>query len=119
MANRTHSEKESRDWFEWLQANRHKTFRSNELNKIVALFRIVGKWSPSQKREFTVHYRLVSILRRFQKAPATQLDRPEIIDACRHVNHTLRNRLLDPVAIIHATILAAPEPMKICEAGRW
>jgi Transposase DDE domain len=48
-----------------------------------------------------MHYRIVSILRRFQKAPATQLDRFEIIDACRHVNHTWRNCLLDPVAIIH------------------
>ncbi len=48
-----------------------------------------------------MHHRIVSILRRFQNAPAKQLDRPEIIDACRQVNHTWRNCLLDPVAIIH------------------
>src|SRR4051794_1993694 len=48
-----------------------------------------------------MHHRIVSILRRFQKAPAQQLDRPEILDACRHVKHTWRTCLLDPVAIVH------------------
>jgi hypothetical protein len=48
-----------------------------------------------------MHHRIVSIVRRFQKAPAQQLDRPEILDACRRVNHTWRSCLLDPVAIIH------------------
>jgi Transposase DDE domain len=48
-----------------------------------------------------MHHRIVSVLRRFQKAPAQQLDRPEILDACRHVKHTWRSCLLDPVAIIH------------------
>ena len=48
-----------------------------------------------------MHHRIVSILRRFQKAPAQQLDRPEILDACRQVKHTWRTCLLDPVAIIH------------------
>ena len=38
-----------------------------------------------------MHYRIVSILRRFQNAPAQQLDRPEILDACRQVNHTWRS----------------------------
>lgn len=52
-------------------------------------------------REYIMHHRIVSILRQFQKAPAKQLDRPEIIEACHQVNHTWRNRLLDPVAIIH------------------
>jgi hypothetical protein len=48
-----------------------------------------------------MHYRIVSILRRFQNAPAQQLDRPEILDTCRQVKHTWRTCLLDPVAIIH------------------
>jgi hypothetical protein len=48
-----------------------------------------------------MHHRIVSILRRFQKAPAQQLDRPVILDACRQVRHTWRTCLLDPVAIIH------------------
>ena len=48
-----------------------------------------------------MHHRIVSILRRLKNAPAQQLDRPEILDACRHVNHTWRSCLLDPVAIIH------------------
>jgi Transposase DDE domain len=48
-----------------------------------------------------MHHRIVSILRRFQKAPAQQLDRAEILDACRQVKHTWRSCLLDPVAIIH------------------
>ena len=48
-----------------------------------------------------MHHRIVSVLRRFRNAPAQQLDRPEILDACRQVNHTWRTCLLDPVAIIH------------------
>jgi hypothetical protein len=48
-----------------------------------------------------MHHRIVSILRRFQKAPAQQLNRPEIVDACRQVNHTWRQCLLDPVTLIH------------------
>jgi hypothetical protein len=48
-----------------------------------------------------MHHRIVSILRRFQKAPAQQLDRTEILDTCRQVKHTWRTCLLDPVAIIH------------------
>ena len=48
-----------------------------------------------------MHHRIVSILRRLKDAPAQQLDRPEIVDACRQVKHTWRNCLLDPVAIIH------------------
>src|SRR3954465_6691857 len=48
-----------------------------------------------------MHHRIVSVLRRFQDAPAQQLDRPEILDACRQVKHTWRSCLLDPVAIIH------------------
>jgi DDE family transposase len=48
-----------------------------------------------------MHHRIVSILRRFQKAPARQLDRPEILDACRQVNHTWRHCLLNPVTLIH------------------
>ena len=48
-----------------------------------------------------MHYRLVSILGQFRNAPAQQLDRPEILDVCRHVKHTWRSCLLDPVAIIH------------------
>jgi hypothetical protein len=48
-----------------------------------------------------MHYRIVSILRRFQRAPAEQLDRAEILDACRQVEHTWRTRLLDPVVIVH------------------
>ena len=48
-----------------------------------------------------MHHRIVSILRRFQQAPAQQLDRPAILDACRQVKHTWRSCLLDPVAIIH------------------
>jgi hypothetical protein len=48
-----------------------------------------------------MHHRIVSILRRLQKAPAEQLDRPEILDVCRQVNHTWRTCLLDPVAIVH------------------
>ena len=40
-------------------------------------------------------------LRQFQKAPAQQLDRPEILEACRHVKHTWRSCLLDPVTVIH------------------
>jgi hypothetical protein len=48
-----------------------------------------------------MHHRIVSILRRLKNAPARQLDRPEIVDACRHVKHTWRTCLLDPVAIIH------------------
>ena len=48
-----------------------------------------------------MHHRIVSILRRLKNAPAQQLDRPEILDACRQVNHTWRSCLLDPVAIIH------------------
>src|SRR3954468_17839545 len=47
-----------------------------------------------------MHHRIVSILRRLEKAPAQQLDRPEILDACRHVKHTWRSCLLDPVALI-------------------
>ena len=31
-----------------------------------------------------MHHRIVSVLRRLQNAPARQLDRPEILDACRH-----------------------------------
>jgi hypothetical protein len=52
-------------------------------------------------REYIMHHRIVSILRRFQTAPAQQLDRPEIVDSCRQVNHVWRSCLLDPVAIIH------------------
>ncbi len=48
-----------------------------------------------------MHYRIVSILRRFQNAPAQQLDRPEILDACRQVNHTWRQCLLNPVTLVH------------------
>jgi hypothetical protein len=48
-----------------------------------------------------MHRRLVSVLRRLKDAPAQQLDRPEIIDACRQVHHTWRCCLLDPVAILH------------------
>jgi hypothetical protein len=48
-----------------------------------------------------MHHRIVSILRRLKDAPARQLDRPEIVDACRQVKHTWRHCLLDPVAIIH------------------
>jgi hypothetical protein len=48
-----------------------------------------------------MHYRILSILRRFQSAPAQQLDRPEILDACRHVKHTWRTCLLNPVTLIH------------------
>jgi hypothetical protein len=48
-----------------------------------------------------MHHRIVSILRRLKNAPARQLDRPEILGACRQVNHTWRHCLLDPVAIIH------------------
>jgi hypothetical protein len=48
-----------------------------------------------------MHHRIVSVLRRFRNAPAQQLDRPEILDACRRVDHTWRSCLLDPVAIIH------------------
>ena len=48
-----------------------------------------------------MHYRIVSILRRFQKTPAQQLDRAEILDACRQVKHTWRCCLLDPVVIVH------------------
>jgi Transposase DDE domain len=48
-----------------------------------------------------MHYRIVSILRRFQRAPAEQLDRAEILDACREVEHTWRACLLDPVVIVH------------------
>jgi Transposase DDE domain len=48
-----------------------------------------------------MHHRIVSVLRRLKEAPAQQLDRPEILDACRHVKHTWRSCLLDPVALIH------------------
>ena len=48
-----------------------------------------------------MHHRIVSVLRRLKNAPARQLDRPEILDACRHVKHTWRSCLLDPVALIH------------------
>ncbi len=48
-----------------------------------------------------MHHRIVSVLRRLKDAPARQLDRPEIVDACRQVQHTWRHCLLDPVAIIH------------------
>src|SRR3954447_26115678 len=48
-----------------------------------------------------MHHRIVSVLRRFQNAPAQQLDRPQIVDACRQVKHTWRTCLLDPVALIH------------------
>jgi hypothetical protein len=48
-----------------------------------------------------MHHRIVSILRRFQRAPSQQLDRVEIIEACRRVNHTWRSCRLDPVNIIH------------------
>jgi hypothetical protein len=48
-----------------------------------------------------MHHRIVSVLRRLQNAPAQQLDRPEILDACRQVQHTWRSCLLDPVALIH------------------
>ena len=48
-----------------------------------------------------MHHRIVSILRRLKSAPARQLDRPEILDACRQVHHTWRHCLLDPVALIH------------------
>lgn len=48
-----------------------------------------------------MHYRIVSILRRFQNAPAQQLDRPEILDACRQVNHTWRQCLLNPATLVH------------------
>src|SRR5437763_13283860 len=47
-----------------------------------------------------MHHRIVSVLRRLQNAPAQQLDRPEILDACRQVQHTWRSCLLDPVALI-------------------
>ncbi len=47
------------------------------------------------------HHRIVSVLRQFRRAPAKQLDRPEITDACRQVNHTWRSCRLDPVAIVH------------------
>jgi len=45
--------------------------------------------------------RILSILRHLQNAPTRQLDRPEILDACRHVRHSWRHCALDPVAIIH------------------
>ncbi len=48
-----------------------------------------------------MHYRIVSILRRLQKGPAEQLDRPEILDTCRQVNHTWRQCLLNPVTLVH------------------
>jgi hypothetical protein len=48
-----------------------------------------------------MHHRIVSILRQFRNAPAQQLDRPAIVDACRQVDHTWRQCLLDPVALIH------------------
>jgi hypothetical protein len=48
-----------------------------------------------------MHHRIVSVLRRLESAPAQQLDRPEILDACRHAKHTWRTCLLDPVALIH------------------
>jgi Transposase DDE domain len=48
-----------------------------------------------------MHYRIVSILRRFRRAPGRELDRPEILDACRQVNHTWRQCLLNPVTLIH------------------
>jgi Transposase DDE domain len=48
-----------------------------------------------------MHHRIVSILRRLQNAPAQQLDRPQILDACRQVHHTWRSCLLDPVTLIH------------------
>src|SRR4051794_14415768 len=52
-----------------------------------------------------MHQRLVSVLRRIQNAPAQQLDRPEIVDACRQVQHSWRTCLLDPVALIHLFLL--------------
>src|SRR3954468_8953809 len=48
-----------------------------------------------------MHHRIVSILRGRKDAPAQQLDRAEILGACRQVKHTWRHCLLDPVAIIH------------------
>jgi hypothetical protein len=48
-----------------------------------------------------MRHRLVRILRQLRNAPARQLDRPEVVDVCRHVKHTWRQCLLDPVAIIH------------------
>src|SRR4051794_32901365 len=48
-----------------------------------------------------MHHRLVSILRQIRNPPARQLDRPEIVDVCRHVKHTWRKCTLDPVAILH------------------
>ena len=48
-----------------------------------------------------MHHRIVSVLRRLQNAPAQQLDRPQILDACRHVQHSWRTCPLDPVALIH------------------
>jgi hypothetical protein len=48
-----------------------------------------------------MHHRIVSVLRRLKDAPAQQLDRPAIVDACRQVKHTWRSCLLDPVALIH------------------
>ena len=48
-----------------------------------------------------MQHRLVSILRRFQKSPAKQLDRPEIVAVCREVKHTWRQCLLDPVTLVH------------------
>ena len=38
-----------------------------------------------------MHHRIVSVLRRLRNAPAQQLDRPEILDACRQVKHTWRH----------------------------
>jgi Transposase DDE domain len=52
-----------------------------------------------------MHQRIVSVLRRIQNAPAQQLDRPEIVDACRQVKHSWRTCLLDPVALIHLFLL--------------
>src|SRR4051812_45960355 len=53
------------------------------------------------RQEASMHHRLVSVLRQIRNAPARQLDRPEIVDVCRHVKHTGRKCTLDPVAILH------------------
>jgi hypothetical protein len=49
--------------------------------------------------------RIVTALGQLKQDLAGQLDRPAILDACRAAGHTWRDCPLEPVAILHLSLL--------------
>src|SRR5262249_25338862 len=65
------------------------------------------------RQEGSMHHRIVSILRRLEKSPAQQLDRPEILGACRQINHTYLAQL-PPRRVAHPLV---PQPDPPCNTA--